>query len=843
MDLTQLLTSLNSEIKEYTKVIKLNYKVGETYFRRGCAYFEKGKLLHDSNSLDLSIKDFTKAIKLNCHIGTSYFNRGSAYCEKGDLLKDLKSIDLGIKDYTKAIELNYNNAVTWTLRGLAYVTIGKWLKDPKSINLGIEDYTKAIELNYYNVENWNSRALAYVTIGEWLKDPKSIGIGIEDFTKAIELNYNNGEIWFNRGKANVTLGKMLKDTKRINLGIEDYTKAIQLNCDNGQTYLNRGEAYLEKGRLLKDAQSIDLGIEDYTKAIKLNYKTDLAYANRGLLYFHKGSIVNSIYFEPAIIDLSKAIELDAKSSCAYFNRGLVYNALNQLNNCLLDWHVYQYLDSIDSIELRPESIVIIQETKEEKYNLFSFFIGFLNKGIVTNRSLFDFIKVREKLKDYLFVFKYIGFNPSDLSIKNVRFQQALPILIYYLKGCVSSYRLYDEKLDDGERELSAQDYYYYVQSARQFSKDAESLIGTKAIMEDAINTLESRTNLPHIDKYYLGLLYLIRSIDENDNENESRNWRGKALDMFNQTNILIWSKRMVDILKNENASQSDFDNYVLNHCNEKKEIAIDALINPDISQDVFMEQFADYIHFHEVENAFYELRNIFDEDEQGEKTGQSLFANRVVYHDPLWEVFKLSNKSICELCENSLRITDEKIVEKIVENLIIIPLTQEEQQRIEKDFTQYTEITDGKKAEDLILRDMKEKLKQEEQEEIDLVLRYLFEKSVLEKKQYYSLSLYYHCFFNDIKSTKDSRLVLELLIPIVSVTSQTQYIVLLSGLMSAFIHRLLDDKIQDIKNDFIKYSKYEDFSNNLWRGADELWRKENGRYYCESDDLFDNLIV
>ena len=66
-------------------------------------------------------------------------------------------------------------------------------------------------------------------------------------------------------------------------------------------------------------------------------------------------------------------------------------------------------------------------------------------------------------------------------------------------------------------------------------------------MEDAINTLESRANLPHIDKYYLGLLYLIRSIDENDNENESRNWRGKALDMFNQTNILIWSKRMVDI--------------------------------------------------------------------------------------------------------------------------------------------------------------------------------------------------------------------------------------------------------------------------------------------------------
>lgn len=716
MDLTQLLTSLNSEIKEYTKVIKLNYKVGETYFRRGVAYFEKGKLLHDSNSLDLSIKDFTKAIKLNYNIGTTYFNRGSAYCEKGDLLKDLKSIDLGIKDYTKAIELNYNNDETWTFRGLAYVTIGKWLKDPKSINLGIEDYTKAIELNYYNVENWNSRALAYVTIGEWLKDPKSIGIGIEDFTKAIELNYNNGEFWFNRGKANVIMGKMLKDTKRINLGIEDFTKAIKLNCHTGPTYFNRGEAYAEKGRLLKDAQSIDLGIEDYTKAIKLNYKTDLAYNNRGQLYYNKGILVNSIYFDPAINDLSKAIKLDVKSYCAYFNRGLVYNALNQLNNCLLDWHVYQYLDSIYSIEFRPESIVIIQETKEEKYNLFSFFISFLNKGNVTNRLLFDFIKVREKLKDYLLVFKYIGFNPSDLSIKNVRFQQALPILIYYLKGCVSSYRLYDEKLDDGECELSAQDYYYYVQSARQFSKDAESLIGAKAIMEDAINTFESRTNLLHIDKYYLGLLYLIRSIDENDNEKESRKWRGKALDMFNQTNTLIWSKRMVGILKNENASQSDFDNYVLNHCNEKKEIAIDALINPDISQDVFMEQFADYIHFHEVEDAFYELRDIFDEDEQGKKSSQSLFANRVVYHDPLWEVFKLSNKSICELCENSLRITDEEIVEKIVENLIIFPLTQEEQQRIEKDFTRYTEITDGKKAEDLILRDMKEKLKQEEQE-------------------------------------------------------------------------------------------------------------------------------
>ena len=85
---------------------------------------------------------------------------------------------------------------------------------------------------------------------------------------------------------------------------------------------------------------------------------------------------------------------------------------------------------------------------------------------------------------------------------------------------------------------------------------------------------------------------------------------------------------------------------------EKKEIAIDALINPDISQDVFMEQFADYIHFHEVEDAFLRAKRLSSTKMNKEKkSSQSLFPNRVVYHDPLWEVFKLSNKSICELCE------------------------------------------------------------------------------------------------------------------------------------------------------------------------------------------------
>lgn len=768
---------LDRSIRYFSLFIELNKTIKYVYYHRGDAYFQKWEMDKDLNWLELSIEDFTNAIESNCYIGDALINRGDAYVERGKLIKDMRSYNSAIEDYTELIN---------------------------SRNIPMEDFCFGL------FPYWEK-----LDIGD------ELGGMIGGMMYDITINFKVFVAYFSRANAYCEKGRLLKDAGSLELSIKGYTKALALDNTvglSGTIHRNRGTAYSELGELLKDPQYLDASIDDYTEAIKLNgCEVGPSYLGRGKAYFLKGVLMNPSFFKDAIQDFSIAIELDENNADAYYHRGLAYNYINQLNDYLSDHHVCQYLRPVDDDIL----IRIIPTIKEEAYNLFSLLEYFLDKNKATYRLLFDYIEVSEKLKDYLLVFKYIGFDASRLSFADARFQKALPILLYYLKGCVSSYRLYDEVIDDGKSVLSAQDYYYYVQSARQFSKDAKSIIGADAILQDAICQLEKRTSLPCVEKYYLGLLYYIRFIDELE-ENEKEIWKGKALDLFNQSSNLIWARRMIDILTNKDISQLDFNKYILKQCNEKKEINIDALVDNNMPEDLFLSQFSNYLHFNEVEDAFCDVYT--------KEMKTVLFANRVVFHEPLWVVFKLSKKSIHELVEIKLRINDEKILEEIIENDKVSPLTKEEYQSVEEDFSKFTDVTSGIDAEKKILDEMKNDLKYDE---FYTIIRYLMEKKAIDKRQYYSLYLYYLAFVDDIKAEKNSRLVFNLLIGLVT----PWYI----GIVWTLVDYLISNG-KKTKNS-IRYSNYEEFKNNLWREADRLWRDATRRYYYESDSLIDNLWV
>lgn len=68
------------------------------------AYYNRGKLFHASNQLDLAIKDFDEAIRLKPDYANAFWSRGKAYQAKGE-------IEQARQDYNKALTLNPEGAI------------------------------------------------------------------------------------------------------------------------------------------------------------------------------------------------------------------------------------------------------------------------------------------------------------------------------------------------------------------------------------------------------------------------------------------------------------------------------------------------------------------------------------------------------------------------------------------------------------------------------------------------------------------------------------------------------------------------------------------------------------
>lgn len=260
-------------IKDFTKAIKINPLFAIAYLNRGLMLINKFECERDRirNSpieyeytdfpesyphylCEQAIKDFTKAIKIDPAIAETYYNRGLARC----YISTYSQVKKAIIDFTKAIEVNPYFAKAFYYRGLA-----KGRVSDRKAREAIKDFTKALIINPSDSEAYYARGIGMIMLGQYKE-------AVEDFTKAIENEPSNTYYYDFRGLANLYLREaMMKDLDLFIYGdnngdnngynawpggfelcqeaINDFTKVIEDNPNNAEAYGNRGFAKLGLG--------------------------------------------------------------------------------------------------------------------------------------------------------------------------------------------------------------------------------------------------------------------------------------------------------------------------------------------------------------------------------------------------------------------------------------------------------------------------------------------------------------------------------------------------------------------------------------------------------------------
>ena len=718
-------------------------------------------------------------------------------------MNNLDEINRRIKTFSEAILSDPENWEKYYNRGVAYQNRGDVSHSTDDYSLAIEDYTKAIELNPDNWELYRYRGYTYYVIGFVSHSTEDSSLAIKDYTKAIELNSDNWEIYYHRGNAYYNRGYDLSSTDDYSLAIDDFTKAIELNPDNWEIYQDRGNAYYGRGLLLHSNEDFSRAIEDFTKAIELNPEVWEIYHYRGGAYYNRGGLLDSNEdYSRAIEDYTKAIELNPEASEIYYWRGRSYRNISKHTKCIEDINASLYWASKHKVKLEPalKPLELIYST--EPFNHWSWLIHLVETNQFSTGLMSKYIDLQAQLYDFLLVFKYLEYSQIKLFSPKYDFLRIIPILIYHLKGCVTTYRLFDEKLDDEDTyQLTAQEYYYYIRSAFHFCKECKQEMGIGSIIDDAISKLPARTDLNEEDYYYLGLIYYIQILEFGLEEDDKKALEEKSLSCFNMSKDFIWSKAMVELIEHDTYSD-EIKGYIQEHCNLQREIIIKPLLSGDASE--FLHQFDDYLHFQEITDIWPYL------------------VSSVKYSGPIWEVFTL-NKLDTETLKNKLhKKSVDEIFQKVVEEKKkegIQELTQEMKEEIENDNTLslFKRIPEKKKLINLFLEVTISGDRKNKDALFDELRRYIYHDGKITIEEYLLLGYYYDSFKGDMMETN----ILGDTASMVSEIIKAALIVpvVLGALASILTAHLAErnglNLKSSLKNQYASYDNFMEFTKNI----------------------------
>ena len=718
-------------------------------------------------------------------------------------MNNLDEINSQIKTLSKAIQSDPNNWEIYHYRGRAYYRRGNDSNSSEDYSLAIEDYTKALGMNPDNWEIYQDRGKAYYYRGYDLSSTEDYSLAIEDYSKAICLNPDNWEIYQDRGRAYYNRCFLLHSKEDYSRAIEDHTKAIELNPDNWEIYHDRGKDYNNRGVLLHSNEDFSRAIEDYTKAIGLNPDNWEIYQDRGKAYYNRGGPLDSNEdYSRAIEDYTKAIELNPDNWEIYYYRGLAYRSISKHAECIEDINASLYWASKHKVKLGTalKPLELIYST--EPFNHWSWLICLVETNQFSTGLLSKYIDLQAQLYDFLLVFKYLEYSQIKLSSPQLNFLRIIPILIYHLKGCVTTYRLFDEKLDDEDTyQLTAQEYYYYIRSVFHFCKECKQEMGVDSIIDDAINKLSARTDLNEEDYYYLGLIYYIQILEFGLEEDDKKALEEKSLSCFNKSKDFIWSKAMVELIEHDTYSD-EIKGYIQEHCNLQREIIIKPLLSGDASE--FLHQFGDYLHFQEITDIWPYL------------------VSSVKYSGPIWEVFTL-NKLDTETLKNKLqkKSVDEifrcEVEEKKREG--IQELSQEEIGEIENDNTLsiFKSLSDKKKLISLFLEVTISSDRKNKDALFEKLRRYIYRDGKITIDEYLLLGYYYDSFKGDMMETNllgDTASMVSEIIKAALIVP-----VVLGALASIFTAHLAERNGLNIKsslkNRYASYDNFVEFTKNI----------------------------
>lgn len=287
MNLIKLGHSPREVIKSYIKKeIDLHPNQPNGYYTRGLLYSGQngeyqdntGKYLNSSDlrEYDLALNDFTKAIKLNYKLDYSYYYRGYVYLKE-------KKYSNAISDFSNSIKYNPKLKMAYRQRSKAYEMIGNKksaLKDLiQACNSGdkkacsmsksrITNYEKEAQ-KYFDNQNY-SKSIDVVTElldfypqkysyllfrGESYQKINDLEAAIRDYKLAISLSPQNL-------KAYTFLKNVYLEKNEYKLALELYNELLKVSEKNGEAYFQRGLIY----QLLEKPE---LAVSDFEKGCKL----------------------------------------------------------------------------------------------------------------------------------------------------------------------------------------------------------------------------------------------------------------------------------------------------------------------------------------------------------------------------------------------------------------------------------------------------------------------------------------------------------------------------------------------------------------------------------------------
>ena len=204
------------------------------YFRRACAYSDKGQL-------DKALSDWTAAIQLNSKNATTYYNCGNDHARTGNT-------DKAIADYTTAIQLNPKYVSAYLNRGVEY-------SNKREYKLAFRDATMAIQLDPKHASAYHDRGAYYAETGDFDE-------AIADFNEAIRLDPRSATTFY--GRATV-----YEDIEKIDKAMADFDRVVRIAPKDADDYAVRGSAYFKKGNYKEAAFA-------FQKALQLFPNNDFA---------------------------------------------------------------------------------------------------------------------------------------------------------------------------------------------------------------------------------------------------------------------------------------------------------------------------------------------------------------------------------------------------------------------------------------------------------------------------------------------------------------------------------------------------------------------------------------
>lgn len=475
------------------------------------------------------------------------------------------------------IQINPENINQYIIRGKAFNKLKLYKKALDDLNMS----ENLIHKKYSSSEPENK-------IGELINSLNNIFVD----------NYFY-DIYLERGISYHGLGK-------YNTAVDNFTNALgKKTTTGGQTtacaYSNRANSYLQLGEY-------NLAINDFSNAIEICPLLYYNYLFRGIVYLS----INQ--YEKAISDFSQSLEKNPIFYLTLFYRGLANLKLRFNDLAFTDLNKYfYYCVKNNDISYLTKLIPVLQE---QPYSLamISNLLDVDNLDLLLN--IYD--KSISQIEDFILLITYCNCSVQNANIGNSA------ILLYYLKGYVKSYIIFDEVLDnesdDSQSTLTVQEYYYYTKLASELDLDFQ------AVWNDSIKKINSRNNLSDIDYYYLGHIYLLNNLES------------ESVDSFAKSKGYIFSHLMLYALeKNKNPELSVIYNIInrLNKIKDKKIIKVSPL---------YFYNFQDFISLKECQIALEYLNDYIPDN-----------LVELVCQKEIWESYGLSEKS-----RNDLRLKLQK---------------------------------------------------------------------------------------------------------------------------------------------------------------------------------------